>query len=126
MRPGYRFQPRFGDVLPASPHLISSRQLMKRPNRTGNQCSPKRQVALVNLLVMQVHGEQGAVHCYFAFVANESNESPLPEPVHKNINSAARGANHSCQNLLTDPGNASAFRTRLAQLQKHTCEPLLG
>ena len=65
---------------------------------------------LVNLLVRQVRGAQGAVHLYSAVV---TNQSPLLEPIHKRTGSATSGANHICQNPLTYLGNSSVLRAQL-------------
>ncbi|HVB58732.1 MAG TPA: hypothetical protein VNE63_20195 [Candidatus Acidoferrales bacterium] len=59
-----------------------------------------------NLLMQQAHGAQGSVYYYFTVVADES---PLPEPIHKKIDSAPCGANHVCQNPLAYLGNPSAL-----------------
>ena len=61
-------------------------------------------------LVTQQNRAQGAVYFYPAVILDESS---LPEPIHKHINSTAGGTNHICQITLTHFGKWFAFLIQL-------------
>src|ERR1700730_8945216 len=57
------------------------------------------------------------------------NETELSEPIHKEVHSGSRGADHFCQGLLAYLGNyvlRSPFFAKAGQQQKSPGQPLLG
>ena len=57
------------------------------------------------------------------------NETKLPEPIHKEVNSRSRGADHFCQGFLAYLGNyilLSPLFAKAGQQQKSPGQPLLS
>ena len=78
------------------------------------------------LLAAPQNFPQRLVHFQSAIVVYESL---LPESIHEQIDSRARGADHLCQNLVTQDGNLGnrwASLIQVRQPQKHARQPLLG